>query len=63
MTQLHKPVSTMPTTSMTMRATAMLEIPSHVVTTRKAIRAMNAETMKTSPWEKFTMPMMPNTMV
>ena len=30
---------------------------------RKRMRAMKAETMKTSPWAKLTMPMMPNTIV
>ena len=44
-------------------ATATEEMPSQVVTMRKVISAMKADTMKTSPWAKFTMPMMPNTMV
>jgi hypothetical protein len=44
-------------------ASAMEEIPSQVVRIRKRIRAMNAESMKTSPWAKFTMPMMPKTIV
>ncbi len=44
-------------------ATATEEMPSQVVTTRNVISAMKADTMKTSPWAKFTMPMMPNTMV
>ncbi len=38
-------------------------MPIQVVTIRKAISAMKADTMKTSPWAKFTMPMMPNTIV
>ena len=38
-------------------------MPSTVVRIRKAISAMKAETMNTSPWAKLTMPMMPNTIV
>ena len=38
-------------------------IPSQVVRKRKAMSAMKADTMNTSPWAKFTMPMMPNTIV
>ena len=37
--------------------------PSHAVTIRNATSAMKADTMKTSPWAKFTMPMMPNTKI
>ena len=37
--------------------------PSQAVTNRKVISAMKAEAMNTSPWAKFTMPMMPNTIV
>jgi hypothetical protein len=29
----------------------------------KKMSAMNVDSMKTSPWAKFTMPMMPNTIV
>ena len=29
----------------------------------KKMSAMNVDTMNTSPWAKFTMPMMPNTIV
>ena len=39
------------------------EMPSHVVSTRYITSAMNADTMNTSPWAKFTMPMMPKTIV
>ena len=38
-------------------------MPSQAVRIRKAMSAMNADTMNTSPWAKFTMPMMPNTIV
>ena len=38
-------------------------MPSVRVTIRKTTSAMNADTMKTSPWAKFTMPMMPKTIV
>ncbi len=38
-------------------------MPSTVVKIRKAISAMNTDTMNTSPWAKFTMPMMPKTIV
>ncbi len=31
--------------------------------TIRNISAMNEDSMKTSPWAKFTMPMMPNTIV
>ena len=44
-------------------ASAIEVMPSHVVRIRKAISAMKADTMNTSPWAKFTMPMMPNTIV
>ena len=37
--------------------------PSTCVSTIRKISAMNVESMKTSPCAKFTMPMMPNTMV
>ncbi len=38
-------------------------MPSHVVKNKKAMSAMKADTMNTSPCAKFTMPRMPNTMV
>ena len=48
----------------TMNSASAIEVmPSQVVRIRKAISAMKAETMNTSPWAKFTMPMMPNTIV
>ena len=34
-------------------------MPSHWVMTRKVMSAIKADTMNTSPWAKFTMPMMP----
>jgi hypothetical protein len=37
--------------------------PAQVARIRNVMRAMKADTMNTSPWAKFTMPMMPNTMV
>ncbi len=37
--------------------------PSQVVRIISAMSAMKVETIKTSPWEKFTMPMMPKTIV
>src|SRR5579862_4474303 len=40
-------------------ASTIEEIPTHAVRIRKATSAMKAETMNTSPWAKFTMPMMP----
>ncbi len=53
----------MATTSTTRKASAIELIPSQTVSSRKVISAMKQETMKTSPWAKFTMPMMPNTIV
>ena len=38
-------------------------VPRIAVTSMKKISAMKAESMKMSPWAKFTMPMMPNTIV
>ena len=37
--------------------------PASWVSTIRKMRAMKVESMNTSPWAKFTMPMMPNTMV
>ena len=50
-------------TSTISSASAMEESPSQVVRSRNRIRAMKLDTMKTSPWAKLTMPMMPNTIV
>ena len=44
-------------------ASAAEPMPSHVVSIRKKMSAMKADSMNTSPWAKFTMPMMPNTIV
>ena len=38
-------------------------VPTTAVISMKKIRAMKAESMKMSPWAKFTMPMMPKTIV
>ena len=37
--------------------------PSVCVSTIRKMSAMNVDSMKTSPWAKFTIPMMPNTIV
>ena len=50
-------------TSTISSASAIDDMPSHVVSIRKKIRAMKADSMNTSPWAKLTMPMMPNTIV
>ena len=63
MTQLHSAVSTMPSTSTMSSASPIEPMPRICVRMRKRMRAMKAETMNTSPWAKFTMPMMPNTIV
>jgi hypothetical protein len=63
MTQLHNAVSAMPSTSTMSSARPIEEIPRICVRIRNRMRAMKAETMNTSPWAKFTMPMMPNTIV
>ena len=63
MVQLTSEVSTIATTSTIRSASTTEEMPSQVVTIRKVMSAMKADTMNTSPWAKFTMPMMPNTMV
>ena len=46
-----------------MNATGRNPKPMTLVRKRNAKRAMKAESMNTSPWAKFTMPMMPNTIV
>ena len=63
MAQPQREVSTIAMTSTMSSASAIDEIPSHVVRIRKKISAMKAESMNTSPWAKFTMPMMPKTIV
>ena len=63
MVQLISEVKTMAMISTISRARRMELTPSQVVRTISAISAMKVETMKTSPWEKFTMPMMPKTIV
>ena len=51
-------------TMSTIRSASTTEpMPNQVVSTSKVTSAMKADTMNTSPWAKFTMPMMPNTMV
>ena len=44
-------------------ATASEPMPRICVRAMRKIRAMKVESMNTSPWAKFTMPMMPNTIV
>ena len=44
-------------------ATGSTARPSQAVRIMKDMRAMKPPTMNTSPWAKFTMPMMPNTIV
>jgi hypothetical protein len=56
-------VSTIAQTSTMSSASAIDEMPSQVVTIRKVISAMKAESMNTSPWAKLIMPMIPNTIV
>ena len=63
MVQFHSAVTSMAPTSMTTKASATLPTPSTCVTTRNRISPTKADSMNTSPWAKFTMPMMPNTMV
>ena len=63
MAQAHSEVSSMPTISTTNRAMASEPMPRICVSTMRKMRAMKVETMNTSPCAKFTMPMMPNTMV
>src|SRR5215472_4312869 len=62
-TQLISDVKSIAAINTMNRASAIELMPSQVVRMRKAISAMKADTMKTSPWAKFTMPMMPNTIV
>jgi len=53
----------MATMSTIRSATTKEPMPSQVVTSSSVTSAMKADTMNTSPWAKFTMPMMPNTIV
>ncbi len=63
MTQFTSEVKNMATASTMSNATGIEEMPAHAVSRRKAMSATKAETMNTSPWAKFTIPMMPNTIV
>ena len=56
-------VNNIATMSTINRASATEAMPSQEVSASNAISAMNAETMNTSPWAKFTIPIMPNTIV
>jgi hypothetical protein len=62
-TQPHIAVRIIASTITMRSATATDEIPIQVVRIRNRISAMKAESMNTSPWAKFTMPMMPKTIV
>ena len=63
MVQLTSEVSSMPTIS-TMNSERKIELmPSQVVKISAVTSATKVETMNTSPWAKFTIPMMPNTIV
>jgi hypothetical protein len=59
MAQLISEVKAIATINTRNNASAIEEMPIHAVRIRKAISAMNAEVMNTSPWAKFTMPTMP----
>ncbi len=63
MAQLTSEVRIIATMSTMTRASATEPMPIQVVSSRSATSAMKDDTMKTSPWAKLTMPMMPNTMV
>ena len=63
MAQFSSPVRNMAMSMTRISATMTEEMPSTVVKRRKKIIAMKADTMKTSPCAKLTMPMMPNTIV
>ena len=63
MAQFQRLVNTIPTNS-TISSDTMIDVtPSRVIRTRNNTNAITAESMKRSPWAKFTMPMMPNTIV
>ena len=53
----------MATMSTTNSAITNEPMPSQVVRSKRVMSAMKAETMNTSPWAKFTMPMIPKTIV
>jgi hypothetical protein len=63
MTQLTSAVNSIATTSTTNSAITTDPMPSQEVRINSAMSAMKADTMNTSPWAKFTMPMMPYTIV
>jgi len=55
-------VSAIAKTSTTIRA-ATVGKPKNMVATMKRINAMKLPTMNTSPWAKFTIPIIPKTIV
>ena len=65
MAQFHRPVSAMPMASTTISAkiTAATLVPMIGSRIIRTMRAMKVDSMNTSPCAKFTMPMMPNTIV
>jgi hypothetical protein len=63
MAQLRSEVKIIATIRTMNSASRIEETPSQVVRIIRVMRAMKVDTMKTSPWAKFTMPMMPNTIV
>ena len=63
MVQLTSEVNNIATISTRNNARAIDDIPRKFTRKRKTIKAMKTDTMNTSPWAKFTMPMMPNTIV
>ncbi len=63
MVQLHRLVTAMATSRTRSRERKTEEMPITCVRIISTIRATNVDSMNTSPWAKFTMPMMPNTMV
>ena len=56
--QPHTAVSTMAMISTSTKASGISVTP-RLISSRKAISAMKAPTMKMSPWAKLIMPMMP----
>ena len=63
MAQFQSPVRAMAATSTMMNAKGTEVTPRSCVSTRNKVSAMKADSMNTSPWAKFTMPMMPKTIV
>ena len=63
MAQAHTEVSSMARMRTMNRATASDPMPRIWVSAMRKIKAMKVDTMNTSPCAKFTMPMMPNTIV